>query len=117
MSAPFSDELFRAVADYALQFPDANSLGTNAATWLTEMARIRRTAFAAILINASATEGANASGLRNFPQQVLADALHCRRYDLDSAYVLPPHLAAYPSAKIERARAGTRRGITLRFGR
>ena len=27
MSAPFTDELFRAVADYALQFPDANSLG------------------------------------------------------------------------------------------
>ena len=31
----FTDELFRAIADYALQFPDANSLGTNAATWLT----------------------------------------------------------------------------------
>jgi hypothetical protein len=71
--------------------------------WLTEMARIRRTAFAAILINASATEGANASGLRNFSQQVLTDALPCRRYDLDNTYVLPPHLAAYSSAKIERA--------------
>ena len=53
MSAPFTDELFRAIADYALQFPDTNSLGTNAATWLTEMARIRRTAFAAILIEAA----------------------------------------------------------------
>jgi hypothetical protein len=70
----FTDELFRAAVDYALQFPDANSLGTSAATWLTEIARIRRTPFAAILINASATEGANASGLRNFPQQVLAVA-------------------------------------------
>ncbi len=111
---PYDDQFWRAVADYGDRFPTVGSLGVDAATWLAEMARIRRTAFAAVLITASGTEGGNASGVRNFPQEVLADALRCRRYDLDNTYVLPPHLARYPSAALARARGSG--GATVRFG-
>jgi hypothetical protein len=98
MASPFSDQLFRAIADYAIQFPNAGSLGTDLAKWLAEYTRVRSTAFASVLLTSNSQEsGGSAGGQRNFSQEVLIDALHCRRYDLDNTYVLPPHLADYPS--------------------
>lgn len=113
MSSPFTDQFWRAIADYKVFMP---ALGTAAATWLTEYNKVRRTAFASVMFTANSTEGGSASGQRQFPQEVLTDALHCHRHDLDPAYALPVHLSDYESAKIQRARAGNRRGMTLRFG-
>lgn len=103
---PFDDDFWRAVADYAIKLPTAAALTGDPSPWLTEYLRVGRSAFASVLITASATEGGNASGSRQFPQATLIDALHCRRYDLDNDYELPPHLASYPEAKEARKRAG-----------
>ena len=113
MPPPFTDQFWRALADYGVTMP---ALGAANTTWLTEYTRVRNTALASVLLTASASEGGNASGSRQFPQEVLLDALHCRRFELDPAYLLPPHLAAFPSAKVERSRPAASRNRTLRFG-
>lgn len=112
MGGPFTDSLFRAIADYTVMFPDVGSLGTSNATWIVEYNRVRGTAFAAVLLTSNSQEGGGtAGGQRNFSQEVLLDALHCRRYDLNHAYVLPPHLDAYPEAIIARRQGGRPRVI------
>lgn len=113
MQSPFTLQFWRALADYGVIMP---ALGTDAVTWLAEYTRVRRTAFASVLLTNNSSEGASAGGKGNFSQEILTDALHCHRYNLDDSYTLPPHLASYPSALIERQRAGTSRGVTLRFG-
>lgn len=100
----FDDNFWRAVADYNLQFPNLAALGTNAADWLAEYARVKRSAFSSVLITASASEGASGSGVKNFPQATLVDALHYVRHQLDASYPLPVHIA----------RAG-RSGTAIRF--
>jgi hypothetical protein len=111
---PFTLDFWRALADYRLRFPDANSLGAAVATWLTEMARVRKTAFAAVLLTNSSSEGSSAGGQKHFESGILADALHCRRFEIDDDYELPPHLAGFASAKAKIAmRQG--RNTTVRF--
>jgi len=115
MPEPFSDSFFRAVADYAIQFPTVQDLGENASAWIAEYNKVRGTAFASVLLTTNSQEGGgSAGGQRNFSQEMRVDALHCRRYDLDNTYVLPPHLAGYPSAVARRrnARPGS---LILRF--
>lgn len=112
---PFSEQFWRAVADYGVLFVDLDSLGAGnpPADWLTEYQRVRATAFASVLITSAGFEGGSGSGQRQFPQEVLIDALHCRRYDLDNDYVLPRNLALYPSAAVV-ADYGEG-GLTIRF--
>jgi hypothetical protein len=109
MPPPFTDQFWRALADYGVNLP---ALGAANTTWLTEYTRVRNTALASVLLTASGTEGGNASGSRQFPQEILLDALHCRRFEFDPAYLLPPHLSAFPSAKIERSRPAASRNRT-----
>ncbi len=85
-------DFYRALADYRLTFPDLASLGVNAVTWLTERARVARTARAAVLIVSSGTEGGSASGQRQFDQGILIDALDWLRHEYDATYALPGHL-------------------------
>ena len=112
MAHPFTDQFWRALAHYRITI---TSLGSDAATWRTEYDRVSRTAFASLLITNSSQENSTHSGEALFPQAVLVDALHCRRFELDNGYTLPEHLAAFVSAKTSRARAG-RGGVILRFG-
>lgn len=116
MSAPFTLDFWRCLADYQVQFPDLASLGTGAAVWRAEYDRIRSAAFDPVLLTSSSSEGQSGSGQRNQSQAVRADALHCRRYELDTEYPLPAHLAAYPAEKTARARPTRRGGCTIRFG-
>lgn len=101
---PFTDQFWRAVADYAILFPSlaAVTQTTSWDLWLTEYQRVRATAFASIIITANTAEGGSASGRSQFDQETLVDALHCRRYDLDNTYVLPVHLTSYLSAAARR---------------
>jgi hypothetical protein len=117
MAAPFTDQFFRAIADYALKFPTLGDLGGGnpPSTWMAEYNRVRQTAFASVLLTSNSQEGGGtAGGQRNFSQEILVDALHCRRFDLDNTYILPAHLAGYPSALIRRrnARPGS---MVIRF--
>lgn len=113
----FSDDFWRAFADYMVIFPTVESLGagTPPTLWAAEYAKVRKPAFDPVLLTATATEGANGSGQRNFAQTTRADALHCRRHDLDRSYELPPHLAGFLTAKAQRANPSPRRSRTIRF--
>lgn len=103
---PFTDQFWRALADYQIKFADAGSLGsgTPPVNWLEEYNRVRATAMSSVLITSGSFEGGGNSGVQNFPQEILLDALHCRRFDLDANYELPVHLLQYPSAKISCAK-------------
>jgi len=113
---PFDDQFWRAVADYALQFPDLASVTTATPwdKWLAEYSRVRATAFASVLITANNAEGGSASGRQQFPQETLIDALHARRWELDNTYVLPAHLFSYASALIRRRQADN--PLVIQFG-
>lgn len=110
---PFDDNFWRALAMYRLKFSNLGSLGAAAATWLLEMERVNRHAFAAVLLTQQADDRGSTGGSRQFPQETLADALHCRRHELDETYALPEHLAHFESAKASRQQAGLPR--VLRF--
>ncbi len=111
----FDEPFFQALADFGILFPDLPSLGTGTppAAWLAEYHRLRSDAFAAVLVQSTSTEGGAVSGLRQFPQDTLLDALHCRRFELDPTYVLPVHLLSYPSERAIRAHG--RRGFLMSF--
>lgn len=110
----FNTQFWRALADYRIKFPNKAALGEAGATWLTEYARVKATAFASVLITSSTTEGGSGSGARNFSQETLVDALHCRRAELDDEYELPEYLAAFEAQKLYVAsQAG--RGRVLQF--
>ncbi len=109
---PFTDPFWRAIARYRLMFPDLDSLGVSVVTWLTELDRVGRSAFAAVLLtNSNTGDGSGASGQKNFSQEVLTDALHCRRFELDDTYELPEHLADFESASARRR--ARRQGSTI----
>lgn len=111
---PFDLQFWRALADYGVQFANVGALGVGdpPATWLTEYNRVRATAFASTLITSTGFESGSASGSRQFPQETLLDALHCRRHELDEDYDLPAHLADFEAAK---ARAGGSRRHVIRY--
>jgi hypothetical protein len=88
----FSDDFWRAVQDYTLQFPTLESLGENASAWLAVRNAAKATARASVLITSGTAEGGSGSGQRNFSQSVLIDALDYRRHQLDASYTLPVHL-------------------------
>ena len=107
---PFTDQFWRALADYGVLFGNLDALGegTPPAAWITEYNRVRATAFAAVLLTSSSFEGGNSAGQKLFPQETLLDALHCRRFELDDDYALPAHLAQFVSAKAARASGNSR---------
>ena len=110
----FDDNFWRAWQDCALSFPDLASLGANAVNWLAARAAAKSTARAAVLITQTGSEGGSGSGQRNFDQNTVVDALDCRRFALDPAYELPPHLAGFTAEKALRA-AYRGRGFTHRL--
>ena len=77
-----------ALAHYRLQFPDFASLGSGdpPATWKTEYDRVASDAFNNLLITSTTFTGGHASGVKQFDQQTLLQALHTRRSELDDDY-------------------------------
>lgn len=78
-----------ALAHYRLLFPDVGSLGdgTPPAAWKAEYDRVVSLGLAATLVTSSTfTGGTGGSGVRNFDQKILLQALHTRRGELDADY-------------------------------
>lgn len=113
----FDDNFWRALQDAVLAFPTLASLGAGdpPATWLASRTAAKNTARAAVLITQTGSEGGSGSGQRQFDQGTVVDALDCRRFALDPAYELPPHLAGFTAEKAARA-SYRGRGFTLRIG-
>lgn len=111
----FDQNFWQALADYGVQFPTLESLGSGNPPdkWIAEYNRVRADAFGSVLVTSTGTEGANASGLKQFPQATLIDALHCRRFELDPTYTLPVHLLTYSSERAIVAKG--RRGFLMSF--
>ena len=77
-----------ALAHYRLQFPNLESLGggTPPAAWKTEYDRVSSVAFSNLLLTHGAFEGGTGTGEKLFDQEVLLEALHDRRGELDEDY-------------------------------
>lgn len=117
MADPFTDSFYRALQGYVLQFPTLGSLGSGnpPVAWYAEYLAVKKDAQAQVLVNAtSGPDGAQVSGMRNFSGETKEDALHIRRWQLDSTYPLPAHLANFPAAATARATSG--RGFRIKFG-
>lgn len=88
-SAQFSAPLMPlARAHYRLQFPDKNSLGSGdpPAAWKAEYDRVAAAALSSLLLTQASFEGGHGGGEKLFPQEVLLEALHDRRSELDDDY-------------------------------
>lgn len=85
------DDLQLALAHYALQFPNAASLGLGdpPATWKAEYDRVASCGLSATLVTQTASEGTSVGASRNFNQASLLWALHLRRHQLDETYTAP----------------------------
>lgn len=105
-SAAFTD----AYVKYLTQFPTLLSLGTDAATWLAELAAVSPAAFDAVTATSLSLEGGNMAGSRNFPQMDLVRALYAVRAARDPDFTNPY------SEPIPEPMAGKRLGSIIRLG-
>jgi hypothetical protein len=100
-----------ALAHYRLLFPDLASLGAGVipSAWKAEYDRIVSLGLSATLVTSTTfTGGTGGSGVRNFDQKILLQALHTRRGELDPAYAA----AAFAESSGAPAR---RLGITVQL--
>jgi hypothetical protein len=104
------DDYLDALAHYRTLFPTLASLGTGAAAWSEEVARVASGALAAVLATGADIEGGSISGIANFNQRARLRALHARRAEVDSLYTNP---YAMP---VSRAMAPMPGGFRVRLG-